>query len=146
MDKILDPKVKASWIEALRSNKYKQGEGALERDGCNCCLGVLCKIYPNVLVSSHKPSGKTVFSYGQFQECNYLPPSLAYEVFGNEKVTSVTINLTEDSIAKLTLISTKHGNPNPRFSIHSASGTTLATLNDLGWTFPMIADVIEEFL
>lgn len=42
-------KLKADWLRALRSGKYKQGEGALERqfpDGrvLNCCLGVLCRI------------------------------------------------------------------------------------------------------
>jgi hypothetical protein len=32
------------WCEALRSGKYKQGKGALKRDGSFCCLGVLCDI------------------------------------------------------------------------------------------------------
>lgn len=34
------------WVKALRSGKYKQGQGKLYRDGNDsyCCLGVLCKI------------------------------------------------------------------------------------------------------
>lgn len=37
--------MKAKWIEALRSGKYKQGNGALKKkcDGY-CCLGVLAAI------------------------------------------------------------------------------------------------------
>jgi hypothetical protein len=32
-----------TWIEALRSGKYEQGSGALERNEKFCCLGVLAK-------------------------------------------------------------------------------------------------------
>lgn len=41
---MMDPQVKALWVEALRSGKYKQGQGFLEADGCNCCLGVLARV------------------------------------------------------------------------------------------------------
>lgn len=44
----MDKKLKARWIKALRSGKFKQGSGALERiEGeriTNCCLGVLCRV------------------------------------------------------------------------------------------------------
>lgn len=45
----MNPEVKAKWIEALRSGKYKQGEEVLhyktpEGDHKYCCLGVLCDI------------------------------------------------------------------------------------------------------
>lgn len=32
------------WIEALRSGRYDQGRGALNRDNKFCCLGVVCDI------------------------------------------------------------------------------------------------------
>lgn len=32
------------WIDALRSGKYEQGFGALNRNGKFCCLGVLCEV------------------------------------------------------------------------------------------------------
>lgn len=56
----MDPKVKARWVAALRSDKYKQTKGKLEklnRQGeyvGNCCLGVLCriqKIKPRILIN-----------------------------------------------------------------------------------------------
>ena len=37
----LKPKIKARFIEALRSNKYLQGEGRLREQDHFCCLGVL---------------------------------------------------------------------------------------------------------
>jgi hypothetical protein len=40
----MDPELKTKWIEALRSGKYKQGNGWLEKDNHYCCLGVLCAI------------------------------------------------------------------------------------------------------
>ena len=42
---MLDKKLKARWVKALRSGRYKQGKGYLQdKDGKNCCLGVLCRI------------------------------------------------------------------------------------------------------
>lgn len=40
----MDANLKADWITALRSGKYRQGEGWLESHGSYCCLGVLLKI------------------------------------------------------------------------------------------------------
>lgn len=40
----MDQELKSKWIAALRSGKFKQGEGALCRDGAYCCLGVLCEV------------------------------------------------------------------------------------------------------
>jgi len=32
------------WVDALRSGEFKQGFNNLEKDGANCCLGVLCNL------------------------------------------------------------------------------------------------------
>ena len=44
----MDPKLKAKWVKALRSDKFKQGAGMLKqynkRKVEHCCLGVLCEI------------------------------------------------------------------------------------------------------
>lgn len=41
----MDAELKAKWLEALRSGKYKQGNGVLRTDdNCFCCLGVLADI------------------------------------------------------------------------------------------------------
>lgn len=36
--------IKAEWVAALRSGKYKQTNGALKDDTGFCCLGVLCDV------------------------------------------------------------------------------------------------------
>jgi hypothetical protein len=38
----MDAQIKAKWLEALRSGKFKQGFGQLQKDDAYCCLGVLC--------------------------------------------------------------------------------------------------------
>lgn len=44
----MKPHVKAAWLEALRSGRYKQGKGCLRsgppEDSDFCCLGVLCDL------------------------------------------------------------------------------------------------------
>ena len=47
----MNPKVKAKWVAALRSGRYKQGHGALAISSGRahvsdkfCCLGVLCDL------------------------------------------------------------------------------------------------------
>lgn len=41
----MDAKLKAKWVRALRSGKYRQARKILRaEDGSLCCLGVLCKV------------------------------------------------------------------------------------------------------
>lgn len=41
----MDPAVKAQWVAALRSGKFKQATGQLRHDKSSfCCLGVLCHL------------------------------------------------------------------------------------------------------
>jgi hypothetical protein len=40
----MNPEVKAKWLAALRSRKYKQGKDTLHAGDRFCCLGVLCDI------------------------------------------------------------------------------------------------------
>ena len=41
----MDKALKAKWLEALRSGRYKQGRYRLRNNGDEfCCLGVLCDI------------------------------------------------------------------------------------------------------
>lgn len=42
----MNPKIKAKWVAALRSNEYKQGTRQLRTAGNSfCCLGVLCNLH-----------------------------------------------------------------------------------------------------
>jgi hypothetical protein len=41
---MMNPEIKAKWLEDLRSGKFKQTEGTLKStEGGYCCLGVLCE-------------------------------------------------------------------------------------------------------
>lgn len=40
----MDAKLKAEWVAALRSGKYRQARMALHKEGGFCCLGVFCRI------------------------------------------------------------------------------------------------------
>lgn len=40
----MDANLKARWVEALRSGKYKQAQNRLRTADGFCCLGVLCEI------------------------------------------------------------------------------------------------------
>ena len=41
---MMDPAFKAKWLEALRSGRYRQGQGHLHIADDFCCLGVACDI------------------------------------------------------------------------------------------------------
>lgn len=66
----MDPKLKAKWIEALRSGKYKQGKGNLCHKGYYCCLGVLCELLKNrpKFIKYVNPYMKNVSYGGLFAE------------------------------------------------------------------------------
>jgi len=118
-------KIAEKWVEALRSGKYKQGRHALKyktKAGVtrHCCLGVLCELYQK----EHKVKLKTGVLSGteelrsckltKFNECNATLP---------EKVMTWSGMMTDDGSLP--------------------DNTTLAHKNDYGYSFEVIADLIE---
>jgi len=53
----MDKQLKEYWLDALREGEYVQGRSALEREGRNCCLGVLVDVMgiDRVLVDPQQP-------------------------------------------------------------------------------------------
>ncbi len=41
----MNSRVKARWVKALRSGKYKKTTSVLKNDDCFCVMGVLCDLY-----------------------------------------------------------------------------------------------------
>ncbi len=41
---MMNPEIKAKWLEALRNGKYKQRQGQLCKNEGYCCLGVLAEV------------------------------------------------------------------------------------------------------
>lgn len=72
-DKIVMPRgLRKKWLAALRSGKYKQGQGCLYNpdDKSFCCLGVLNHIAlkGNVEVVEHEPDDDYYLEKGDFLE------------------------------------------------------------------------------
>lgn len=63
----MNPDVKAKWVQALRSGKYKQGRGSLREHDAYCCLGVLCDIHA-------KETGGHWDTRGEYLDCGGILP------------------------------------------------------------------------
>jgi len=69
----MDKALKAKWLEALRSGKYKQGQGRLRSDDDKfCCLGVLCDISGEG-EWEHSSSMGYLYKRGEERDRNVLP-------------------------------------------------------------------------
>ena len=112
--------VKDKWLAALRSGEYEQGTQMLcSIENQFCCLGVITDLY----IKEHE---------GEAWEIN---SSTFKNFYGNStylipKVMDWT-NLKEF---------------NPSIVLESGERKTLSDLNDKGYTFSEIADLIERYL
>lgn len=51
----MNKQIKARWVKALRSGKYKQARGVLKnKEGAMCCLGVLTDLFVRSYNRTHK--------------------------------------------------------------------------------------------
>jgi hypothetical protein len=121
----------ADWLAALRSGKYKKGEGRLCRlsstgEGHYCCLGVLCEIVgvPGHLNALNGSSVK-MFEVDGHQDMSYLPQPVA---------DAMGLRNRQGTVGLM---------PSVRFKDQTYEG--LANLNDsaVGITFNDIANIIE---
>ena len=102
------------WVEALRSGKYKQYQGALNYRDSYCCLGVACEVaMANGVKLTKITAPRKLTRYGEAGDIYALPPE----------------------VMKWLGIKTPHG---------SYPGTDLVRINDSGAPFAEIADTIEE--
>jgi hypothetical protein len=112
------------WVNALRSGKYKQGQGALKQyndkgQAQHCCLGVLCELYNDTMKKNRKKILSEEFDAGYVRLNNNIT-SLPHEVMEWAGI--------EDNFGE--------------FMTHPYG--SLADLNDLGKSFTTIATIIEE--
>jgi len=121
-----DLKRRDEWITALRSGKYKQGCGLLRtRDDKYCCLGVLLQL-----------EGKEFCKYddgGYFVQTDYDGDSTGSSYVGEEIIT-----LDYPGILPVTPTLTNQQGVEVSTGMYE-----LASLNDCGVPFDVIADVIE---
>lgn len=130
----MDPNVKADWLTALRSGDYKQTQGCLRDDTGYCCLGVLTDLWvKGSSVEWHpKPFG-TAFSIAT--------PGWGAESSVTPRGVMSWSDLTNSTGSTLLGTHThRDGVSQEEFYV------TLSDLNDNGFTFEQIADVIEYAL
>lgn len=116
--------IKQEWVDALRSGEYKQTKGNLRTDSGFCCLGVLCDLYAKHKPACWKPSDCTGFNHYWF-----------YPDADDMNACSQTLPNAVYKWAEL-----PENNP---IAIRNRS---LAELNDGGYSFTEIANIIEENL
>jgi len=113
----MNPQIKQKWVDALRSGDYQQTKGRLHNEYGFCCLGVLCDLYGKENNVEWEPSTHYKNAY-MFQDTVAVLPLSVMEWVGV-------------------------GEDNPPVN---GGPFTLAELNDRGFTFNEIADLIEEHL
>ena len=114
----MNPEIKQRWIEDLNSDEYKKTKKHLKDSTGFCCLGVLTNLY----ITEHNQE------WNLYNDCYYtfdgLYGSLSSDVMNWAGIDAPWGNLKE---------------PVGEFD-------TLAGLNDNGYSFKQIAQVIEEQL
>lgn len=124
------------WVKALRSGKFKQGQGTLKQfnkrgEARHCCLGVLCELYNSEMKKNKKKTlpekifnNDSEFLYGcsKFGTKTYDLPKQVKEWSGVKNALGQFYN-KDDQYNDI---------------------QTLADLNDSGLTFKTIANTIEK--
>lgn len=126
------------WVKELRSGKYEQSKGHLNKDGKFCCLGIACDIMHKEKRLAIQKQGGITYYYGDNQSKRHMygdtfPPSVALEVGA--------------SIERPDLYPCTPNNPcyssNPSVT-YKGERVMLSKLNDeYNLTFLEIADLIE---
>lgn len=119
---------RAAWIKALRSGDYKQGRNYLCSDDHYCCLGVLCD-----LVAPDDWTGTGVIRYHQ-DNCSLPDEDIAIAVGMTNEIGGFDPNGLPVALHEWLRAKDKDG----------TVPLSLAGMNDAGYPFSDIADVIES--
>ena len=130
-DNKMKPEIKQRWVDALRSENYKQCRVHLKYDNCFCVLGVLCDVLKND-INGFWDENDNFVCQDEYFECeeiaSYNPPNKLFLYCG--------VELNEENKYIFPLV--KYGDN---------SECSLIKLNDIDrLTFEQLADIIEEQL
>lgn len=116
----MNSRVKEKWVAALRSGEYKQGRGLLRDNYSNfCCLGVLCDLYDKEQnFNSWQLVADNHYEFGEEPE---VPPFRVWSSWAGMAERNPVIQFPDGP-------------------------QSLAELNDQGYTFEEIANLIEMCL
>lgn len=107
-------------VAALRSGDFKQTTGVLRNGDSFCCLGVACEIY-------RQNTGQGEWGHNE----------IFVDHTGDKSFATMPAGVVE-------WFGAKDFNPNTSIELDGMPGQPLASLNDSGWTFAQIADLIER--
>lgn len=119
----LKPKIKARFLEALRSRKYAQGKGRLRDKNRFCCLGVLGDLAVQDGVANWKGDLLVI-------DNNYFKTLFPEQLFGWACEGSFTFNGVTSFL----------------LPEESEAGSLTHANDELEKTFPEIACLVEEYL
>lgn len=126
----MSPEIKGKWVQALRSGDYRQGKGRLRVGETYCCLGVLCELAVQDGVVSRNL-------------CQPLGDVYLYYYTGKGSLPIQRESLLPFEVQEWARLDTI----NPRVRLEWGTDLTpLASINDAGFTFEVIADLIEKQL
>ncbi len=131
----MNSQVKEKWIAALRSGEYSQGDGKLRSDKGFCCLGVLCDLY------AQEPFTQGWKFNGEYEES---PLPMDYWYFDGES------EFLPESVMKWAGLSIS--NPIVKMNVEEEDEMSwsyqdeISNLNDSGYSFTELADIIEKQL
>lgn len=127
----MNSKIKEAWVNALRSGNYEQDRERLRSVNGYCCLGVLCDIY----AKEHHVEWKFV----GIEEKNPQPMDYWFFQGKSEMLPENVIDWAE----------LESENPHVKIYEHEDDEyvwDTIANVNDTGYTFSEIADIIQNQL
>jgi hypothetical protein len=88
--------LRARWIEALRSGRYKQGRGRLRDGDAYCCLGVACEVSGLGTWRRHDDGRGDVYATPTGILYGWLPRGLRDELGLDENTQSKLMQLNDD--------------------------------------------------
>jgi len=138
----MNKQIKKQWVEALRSEEYKQGQECLHNPSDNtfCCLGVLCDLY----VKDHPD-----ITWEESLECNGLNDTLngGYLIreFDGGRLINGYMGYLPNEVVKWAEIK----EPVEVFGDvivkrYNGEHVSLTELNDIGVPFTLISEYIEH--
>lgn len=137
--------IKTRWVEALRSGDYKQGKSFLATEDSGemryCCLGVLCE-----LASQHGVVERDGGTSCDIEDCDLNHGGYRFKGEPVAGVNSTAASRTVLPAAVMEWAGLDDPNPSVTYKNGTPLKTALANLNDSGWQFTEIADLIEEGL
>lgn len=102
----MNQEIKAKWVEALRSGKYKQGKKRLRfRGDTYCCLGVLCDVMGAEWYMGGEGEDDSCYyaKFSEVAEASILPPPIREAADINEEAEGdlITMNDQGDSFSTI---------------------------------------------